>query len=105
DLRKIYQVVSVEESRKYRDKFIELYVENKKVRKAIEILEEGYEDTIQFLNEPEKYQKHILSNNSLERLNQEIRKRVSVIHIFPNNQSAFRLIGALLMENENLELN
>lgn len=105
DLRKIYQVVSVEESRKYRDKFIELYAENKKVRKAIEILEEGYEDTIQFLNEPEKYQIHILSNNSLERLNQEIRKRVSVIRIFPNNQSAFRLIGALLMENENLELN
>lgn len=105
DLRKIHRVATVEDARKHKEEFIERYAENKKMHKAVEILEEGFEDTIQFLNEPEEYQKHLLSTNSLERLNQEIRRRERVIRIFPNTQSAFRLIGAVLMENENLQLN
>lgn len=105
DLRKIYRVVTIEDARKHKDEFLSRYAENTKLSKAIEILEEGFEDTIQFLNEPEKYQIHLLSTNSLERLNQEIRRRERVIRIFPNTQSAFRLIGALLMENEDLQLN
>lgn len=105
DLRKIHRAISVEEARNLRDEFVLKYAENKKVSKAIEILEDGFEDSIQFLNEPVKYQRHLLSTNALERLNQEIRRRERVIRIFPNTQSAFRLIGALLMENENLQLN
>lgn len=38
------------------------------------------------------------STNMLERLNAEIRRRESVVRIFPNVQSATRLIGALLMD-------
>jgi putative transposase len=34
----------------------------------------------------------------LERLNQEVRRRERVIRIFPNIQSAFRLVGAVLMD-------
>ena len=45
-----------------------------------------------------KYHHHIRSTNSLERLNQEVRRRERVIRIFPNTQSAFRLIGAVLMD-------
>lgn len=105
DLRKIHRAVSVKEARKLRDEFIAKYTDNNKVSKAIEILEDGFEDSIQFLTEPEKYHINLLSTNSLERLNQEVRRRERVIRIFPNTQSAFRLIGALLMENENLQLN
>ena len=43
-------------------------------------------------NERRKHEKGI------ERLNEEIRRRERVIRIFPNEQSAVRLIGALLME-------
>ncbi|SFD36381.1 Transposase, Mutator family, partial [Lentibacillus persicus] len=45
-----------------------------------------------------KYHRFIHSTNSLERLNQEVRRRERVIRIFPNTQSAFRLIGAVLMD-------
>jgi len=43
---------------------------------------------------------HVLihSTNALERLNQEVRRRERVIRIFPNNRSATRLIGAILMD-------
>ncbi|KHF40127.1 IS256 family transposase [Halalkalibacter okhensis] len=105
DMRRIYQSISPKEATKYKDEFNSRYEGNPKIKKAIEILDEGFQDSIQYLNEPEEYQRNITSTNSLERLNQEIRRRERVIRIFPNTQSAFRLIGAFLMENENLELN
>lgn len=105
EIRKIYRAISVEEARAIKNEFVSMNKDNSKLSSAIEILEEGFEDTIQFFNEPEKFQLHLTSTNSLERLNQEIRRRERVIRIFPNTQSAFRLIGALLMENENLHLN
>ena len=51
---------------------------------------------------PDKYRKRLRTTNMQERLNEEIRRRERVIRIFPNDDSAFRLIGALLAEqNEN----
>ncbi len=105
DLRKIYKSASGSEARATKEEFINKYGDNKKLENALNILEEGFEDSIQYLNEDDKYQINISSTNSLERLNQEIRRRERVIRIFPNTQSAFRLIGAFLMENENLQLN
>jgi len=47
---------------------------------------------------PEQYRRRLRTTNGLERLNEEIRRRERVIRIFPNRESAIRLIGALLME-------
>lgn len=105
DMRRIYHAISCEEARAFKDEFVLRYQDNPKLEKAIELLEDGFHDSIQYLTEPELYQKHLTSTNALERLNQEIRRRERVIRIFPNTQSAFRLIGAILMENENLQLN
>jgi len=97
-LKRIFEVATVEEARRYKNEFIEQFGANPKLEKAIEILEEGFEDAIQHLNEKPKYHKHIRSTNSLERINEEVRRREKVIRIFPNTQSAFRLIGAVLMD-------
>jgi putative transposase len=105
DLRRIYHSISSVEARKFKDEFVVRYQDNPKIQKAIEVLEDGFNDSIQYLNEPESFQKQLTSTNALERLNQEVRRREQVIRIFPNTQSAFRLIGAVLMENENLQLN
>ena len=54
-----------------------------------------------FLALPEKYRKRLFcTTNSVERLNEEIRRRERVIRIFPNRQSVIRLLGALLMEQD-----
>lgn len=86
-----------QDARKLKDDFLKEFNSNEKLEKTRNILEDAFEDAIQYLNEEENYHKHIRSTNSLERLNQEVRLRERVIRIFSNTQSAFRLIGAVLM--------
>ena len=49
---------------------------------------------------PELYRRRLRSTNGLERLNREVRRRERVIGIFPHVDSALRLLGALLMEQD-----
>jgi putative transposase len=98
DLKRIFEAVTVEDARFFRNEFFKRYEENPKLEKALEKLDEGFEDAIQYLSQPEKWHRFIHSTNSLERLNQEVRRRERVIRIFPNTQSAYRLIGAVLMD-------
>lgn len=100
DLKRIHDSTSPEEARKLKEAFIDKYEDNSKVEKAIKTLEEGFDDSIQYMNEPIKMHRFIRSTNSLERLNQEVRRRERVIRIFPHTQSAYRLIGAILMDYE-----
>jgi putative transposase len=97
-LKRIFKAVKVEDARKFKEEFLNQFENEPKLERAIEILEEGFEDAIQYMTEPVKHQLYIRSTNSLERLNQEVRRRERVIRIFPNTQSAFRLIGAVLMD-------
>lgn len=62
------------------------------------ILEEGFEDVIAAFMLPEKYRKRLRTSNYIERLNEELRRRERVIRIFPNADSVYRLLGAVLME-------
>lgn len=66
--------------------------------KALDCLEEGFEDAMAVMSLPEKYRKRLRSTNMLERLNEEVRRRERVIRIFPCPESALRLIGAMLAE-------
>lgn len=65
---------------------------------AVRCLEEGLEDSLVFYSYPELDQRKISSSNMIERLNREIRRRTSVIGIFPNESSYVRLVTAYLME-------
>jgi transposase-like protein len=64
----------------------------------LETLENGLEDALAVMSLPEKYRKRLATTNMQERLNEEIRRREKVIRIFPNEESAMRLIGAMLAE-------
>ena len=66
--------------------------------KAIACLEAGIEDALAVMALPAKYRRRMKSTNMQERLIQEVRRRERVIRIFPNEDAALRLVGALLAE-------
>ena len=69
-----------------------------KCPKAIETLDAGLEDALTFLSFPSLDARKVSSNNMLERLNKEIRRRTRVVGIFPNPESYLRLVTVYLME-------
>jgi len=68
--------------------------------RAMNILEAGIDDALAVLVYPEPLRRRLRTTNGVERLNEEIRRRERVIRIFPNRNSALRLIGALLIEQD-----
>lgn len=99
-LKEIFKASTAEISRLLKDEFIVKYEADKRYNKALKTLDEGYEDAVQFYAEEKETHIHIRTTNVLERLNSEIRRRERVIRIFPNADSAYRLIGATLMDIE-----
>jgi transposase-like protein len=67
---------------------------------AVVTLERGFDDATAVLALPAPYRKRLRTTNGVERLNEEIRRRERVIRIFPNRDSVIRLVGALLMEQD-----
>jgi putative transposase len=68
--------------------------------KAIDRLEEGFDDAMAVMVLPQCLRKRLRTTNCVERLNEEIRRRERVIRIFPNDDSAIRLLGAALIERD-----
>ena len=98
DIRNIYEAIDQESARSAKAKLMDKYETT--APKAMKLLDEAFDDITAVLSLPLKYRKRLRTTNGVERLNEEIRRRERVIRIFPNEQSAIRLMGALLMEHD-----
>jgi len=66
--------------------------------KAAELLAKAEEDVLAYMAFPGEHWSRIYSTSPLERLNKEIKRRTYVVGVFPDQASAIRLVGSVLME-------
>lgn len=95
-LKLIWQAATAEDARRQAVQLCDQY--RTRFPKAVQILEDGLEDSLSYYAYPNLDARKISSNNLLERLNREIRRRTRVVGIFPNPESYVRLITIYLLE-------
>ena len=95
-IRNILDAPTIDESRSIRDEIINDYTSV--ASKAVEILDNGFEDSMTVMQLPEGLRTKLRSSNWIERLNREFKRRSDVIQIFPNAASVLRLMGAVAIE-------
>jgi len=71
-------------------------LEKMRFRKAAAIVNEGIDETLSYMNFPREFWRRIRTNNPLERIMREIRRRTKVVGNFPDGESALMLVAARL---------
>lgn len=96
ELKGLFKTNNIELARSLKNRIVDHY--SAQYGKMVECLDEGFEDSFQYCSIEETNYSRLKSTNMLERLNSEIRRREKVVRIFPNEQSALRLLGSVLID-------
>ena len=103
ELQEMFNAKDITEARNIRDRIIEDY--KNVAESAVSCLDEGFESSMTVMLLPRGMQRYYRTSNHIERLNRELKRRSKVIGVFPNEDSILRLMGSVLIEqNENFAL-
>jgi putative transposase len=69
-----------------------------KVPKLSLLMDDAEADVLAYMSFPKEHRAKLHSTNPIERLNGEIKRRIDVVGIFPNEEAITRLVGAILLE-------
>ena len=96
ELTEMYTSKDIAAARKKRDEIIADYKDV--AEKAVECLDNGFENVMAVMALPQNIRRYFRTSNHIERLNKELKRRSKAIGIFPNEDSLVRLIGSVLIE-------
>jgi len=96
EMTEMFNCRTLAEAAARRDRILADYAEE--APQACERLGAGFDDAMTAMRLPEQMRRCARTSNYLERLNKEIKRRSNVVGVFPSDGSAVRLVGALLME-------
>ena len=71
-------------------------LESLRLKEAAKVVREGFAETLTYTRFPREHWRRIRTNNAIERLNREIRRRTRVVGTFPDGRSALMLVTARL---------
>ncbi|MBW7862724.1 MAG: IS256 family transposase [Rhodocyclaceae bacterium] len=92
----IFAAKNPADAKKRLEKFVECW--SKDLPEAVECLKTGFKAAAEFFAFPKAHWARIRSNNGLERLNREIKRRTKKVGAFPDRASALRLITAVAVD-------
>ena len=95
-LRTVFQQTTLEQAREAMGKVVALL--EQKYPNVAELVIQAEEDVLAYYAFPEAHRRQIRSTNPLERINKELRRRVRVVGVFPNNAAVLRLVTMILLE-------
>lgn len=99
-LLEMYHSKTIEEARKKRDDLINEYKDV--AERAMECLDNGFESIMTIMALPESLRRFYRTSNYIERLNKELKRRSNVIGVFPNTASILRIMGSVLIEQNDM---
>ena len=96
DIRTIFNAPDRPMAEAYLKKTVEKYAKN--ASRLADWMEKNIPEGLTVFAFPTRHQRKLRTSNPIERLNREIRRRSTVVSIFPNEAACLRLISAVLME-------